>query len=209
MGSEHWRFWFNGEINSQFNVFNSLRSLNLGYNSFAGHIPTNLGQMNVLEELELSFNSFTGEIPVEISTRYTNLSLIDLSVNKLTGPIPEQLGNLTKLQTLVLSVNNLTGEIPRSISEITTLVRFAANQNNFNGPIPPWITSHLSLIIGTSGQIVEEARARHGEDRDVGPLLAVGIDCELGQKRRHRAVPEGEGLFGHRVRNGGNGLLVG
>ncbi|EYU23949.1 hypothetical protein MIMGU_mgv1a001849mg [Erythranthe guttata] len=102
--------------------------------------------MNALEELQLSFNQFLGEIPVQI-TKYTNLSLIDLSVNILSGQIPEVLGEeLTKLETFVLSVNNLSGGIPASLSNITTLSRFAANQNRFNGTIPSGLTSYLGVL---------------------------------------------------------------
>ncbi|GFP81308.1 probable leucine-rich repeat receptor-like protein kinase at5g63930 [Phtheirospermum japonicum] len=114
------------------------------YDIFQNSTGTSFVWNNVAKESNPC--SWKGEIPVEIITRYTNLSLIDLSVNQLTGPIPEEFGGLTKLQTLVLSINNLTGEIPMSISEITTLVRFAANQNNFNGPIPSGITSYLGFL---------------------------------------------------------------
>ncbi|XP_073138152.1 uncharacterized protein [Henckelia pumila] len=136
---------FNGEIGTQLEEMDSLRSLNLSRNMFEGSVPTSLGKLNLLQELQLSFNNLSGEIPAQL-TKYSSLKLIDVRNNKLSGSIPEELGGLTKLEILMLSLNNLSGGIPTSLSKITTLQRFAANQNNFNGTIPSGITWYLKNL---------------------------------------------------------------
>ena len=61
--------------------------------------------------------NYTGEIPSEIEN-LTNLTVLDLSFNKLTGNIPPEIGNLTNLTYLHLSWNNLTGEIPQEVCNL-------------------------------------------------------------------------------------------
>ncbi|KAI9157172.1 hypothetical protein LWI28_017935 [Acer negundo] len=46
----------------------------------------------------------------------TYMSGVDLSCNKLTGPIPPQVGNHTRIHTLNLSDNNLTGPAHNNLS---------------------------------------------------------------------------------------------
>ena len=48
----------------------------------------------------------------------TNLSVLSLYSNELTGEIPPELGGLTSLQGLALHVNELTGEIPPELGNL-------------------------------------------------------------------------------------------
>ena len=45
----------------------------------------------------------------------TNLGMLSLGVNQLTGPIPPELGNLSGLLNLWLSDNRLTGCVPATL----------------------------------------------------------------------------------------------
>ncbi|KAL5219195.1 hypothetical protein ABZP36_019879, partial [Zizania latifolia] len=47
--------------------------------------------------------------------------LRDLSFNKLSGPIPSILGNLTYIEKLYLQGNSLTGSIPPELGNMSTL----------------------------------------------------------------------------------------
>ena len=48
-------------------------------------------------------------------------TVLDLSINGLTGHIPASLGNLTSLQELPLSVNKVSGPIPAELARCTNL----------------------------------------------------------------------------------------
>ncbi|KFK31438.1 hypothetical protein AALP_AA6G111800 [Arabis alpina] len=77
-----------------------------------------------------------GKLPPEIST-LIELQTLDLSANpKLSGSLPESLGNLEKLHSLILMGCNFTGSIPDSIGSLKELDNLSLNSNKFSGTIP-------------------------------------------------------------------------
>jgi Leucine-rich repeat (LRR) protein len=67
-----------------------------------------------LEVLDLSNNKLVGPIP-NITSDHVNLTTIDLSYNELSGEIPPAIGNLPALDVLLLRNNNLSGPIPGNL----------------------------------------------------------------------------------------------
>ena len=62
----------------------------------------------------------------------TQVHTLNLRDNRLTGPIPEELGDLNQLDVLYLDNNQLSGPIPAELGEPQpawmSTVRFASNQ---------------------------------------------------------------------------------
>jgi Leucine-rich repeat (LRR) protein len=85
--------------------------------------------------LDLSLNSLTGQIPEELSL-LTGLTSLNLSSNQLFGRIPNQIGDLKQLESLDLSYNELSGKIPSGLSALTSLSHLNLSYNNFLGAIP-------------------------------------------------------------------------
>ncbi|GFY93066.1 disease resistance family protein [Actinidia rufa] len=85
--------------------------------------------------IDLSGNKLTGEIPEDITSLLV-LGTLNLSRNHLTGSIPEKIGEFRWLETLDLSHNNLSGPIPQSISSLTSLSHLNLSNNNLSGRIP-------------------------------------------------------------------------
>ena len=56
--------------------------------------------------------------------------------NGLTGPIPPQLGNQSRLERLYVRNNRLTGPIPSELGGLTSLVRLELHSNRLSGSIP-------------------------------------------------------------------------
>ena len=70
----------------------------------------------------------TGPIPTELGG-LTRLESLDLGGSELTGPIPPELGGLTQLEELNLARNNLSGLLPRSLLQLDRLRHFFINGN--------------------------------------------------------------------------------
>jgi len=62
-----------------------------------------------------------------------NLRELNLSGCNLSGPIPESIGNLTKLETLCLANNNFTGPIPDSLGRLQELRVLRLSFNKLTG----------------------------------------------------------------------------
>ncbi|KAL4580873.1 hypothetical protein LXL04_017079 [Taraxacum kok-saghyz] len=85
--------------------------------------------------LELFGNNISGRIPNEIGN-LTKLVTLKLYMNRLEGNIPDTLGNLQHLCNLSLSNNNLTGAIPISLTTIASLQVIDLSNNFLIGDVP-------------------------------------------------------------------------
>ena len=138
-----------------------------------GEIPNELGSLTNLELLGLHDNALTGGIPPELG-RLTNLVTLALQSNNLTGGIPPELGRLTNLRTLSLRSNNLTDGIPPELGRLTNLEWLYLHTNNLTGEIPPELvnlTDIRFLYLHTNnltGTIPYELRRFAGEG-DINP----------------------------------------
>ena len=79
-------------------------------------------------QLRLGSNNLTGTIPPELGN-LTKLAFLWLDSNNLTGTVPAALGNLTELTGLYLQSNNLTGELPENLTNLTLRALVINNQS--------------------------------------------------------------------------------
>ncbi|KAL8200145.1 hypothetical protein R6Q57_011484 [Mikania cordata] len=89
----------------------------------------------LVTSLDLSNNKFSGSIPDEI-VRLSGLLFLNLSHNDLTGTIPNLFNKTGKLECLDLSMNRLNGNIPLSLSQLSALSCLNVSYNNLVGRIP-------------------------------------------------------------------------
>ncbi|KAF7814381.1 protein TOO MANY MOUTHS [Senna tora] len=107
-------------------------------------IPAFLGQLGpTLQTLVLRENGHVGPIPNELGN-LTRLEVLDLHNNNLNGSIPLSLNRITGLKSLDLSGNKLTGPVPNLV--FPSLNVLDLSQNLLSGPIPPTLGAYLSLI---------------------------------------------------------------
>ena len=85
--------------------------------------------------LSLYSNKLTGPLPEALGD-LSNLVSLNLGFNELTGPIPEWLGGLSNLVWLSLYYNELTGPIPEALGDLSNLERLYLYYNELTGPIP-------------------------------------------------------------------------
>ena len=91
--------------------------------------------LGLLAGMDLSSNKLSGEIPEEL-TGLHGLVFLNLSNNHLQGKIPVKIGDLTSLESLDLSMNRLSGVIPQGMVKISFLSSLNLSYNNFSGKIP-------------------------------------------------------------------------
>ncbi|MED6131186.1 hypothetical protein PIB30_007479 [Stylosanthes scabra] len=101
-----------------------------------GELSGDIGSLSELQILDLSYNKdLTGPLPQAIGelTKLSTLILVGCSFN---GPIPDEIGFLQELRYISLNSNSFTGEIPHSIGNLSKLYWLDLADNELQGPIP-------------------------------------------------------------------------
>ena len=86
-------------------------------------------------ELELADNRLSGPIPGELG-RLSNLESLYLQRNRLSGSIPAGLGDFSNLERLWLHSNQLSGTIPGELGRLSNLEDLSLYDNQLSGSIP-------------------------------------------------------------------------
>ncbi|PTQ26530.1 hypothetical protein MARPO_1150s0001, partial [Marchantia polymorpha] len=90
-----------------------------------------------LSNLKLLFlhnNGLSGLIPTSLAD-LESINEINLGNNSLTGGIPPELGRLQYMEYLVLHSNNLTGTIPASLANCSSLRNIRLSKNKLTGTV--------------------------------------------------------------------------
>ncbi|XP_020098319.1 leucine-rich repeat receptor-like serine/threonine-protein kinase BAM3 [Ananas comosus] len=114
----------------------TLSRVRLGQNYLTGPIPRGFLYLPEMCLLELQNNYLTGSIENEPAKRPSKLAQLNLSNNRLSGPLPPSVGNFSALQILLLSGNQFTGKIPSQLGRLKSLLKIDMSRNNFSGVIP-------------------------------------------------------------------------
>ncbi|BAT99702.1 hypothetical protein VIGAN_10121000 [Vigna angularis var. angularis] len=135
-----------GEIPKSFGNTCTLRSLDMSNNRLSGQFSLIFQHLsgcakNVLQDLKLEGNNINGTFP-DLS-RFSNLKILDLSENQLSGELPEGNQLPSQLQSLSIGSNTLEGGIPKSFGNACAL-RFLSIVNNSLSEEFPLIVHHLS-----------------------------------------------------------------
>ncbi|XP_052876312.1 probable LRR receptor-like serine/threonine-protein kinase At3g47570 [Gossypium arboreum] len=119
--------------------------LDLSHNNLSGPIPPEiLGLSSLSIVLSLSSNSLTGELPVEVE-KLKNLGQLDVSHNRLSGLLPNNLGSCVSLVELYLEGNLFEGPIHPYLSSLRGLEALDASNNNLSGGIPEFLVRFGTL----------------------------------------------------------------
>ncbi|KAH9779341.1 putative leucine-rich repeat receptor-like serine/threonine-protein kinase [Citrus sinensis] len=81
---------------------------------------------------------------------------ISLLANRLTGPIPKYLANISTLVNLTVQYNQFSGELPEELGSLLNLEKLRIGDNLFTGQIPSFIqnwTKLEKLFIQPSGLV--------------------------------------------------------
>ena len=145
-----------GEIPKSFGNKCTLRSLDISSNRLSGEFALILQNMsgcakNVLQDLKLGGNNINGTFP-DLS-RFSNLKILDLSYNQLSGEIPEGSQLPSQLESLSVKSNTLKGGIPKSFGNACALRLLDLSRNSLSEEFPV-IVHHLSGCTRNSLEIL-------------------------------------------------------
>jgi len=85
--------------------------------------------------LLLADNLLDGSIPQDLEN-LSHLQTLDFDTNYLRGTIPQGLANLPDLEWLILQYNELSGSIPPQLGSLSNLVVLGLQENQLTGSIP-------------------------------------------------------------------------
>ena len=138
----------------------------------------------------LDSNNLSGGLPENIAEN-TKLGFLSAFDNQLTGSLPSSIRNLQKLVHLDLASNNFDGTIPDELGEITTLslLFLSANPNFEQGEIPSTISALTELR-----ELSLRSTNREGPVPDfIGDSLTKLFMLDLGSNSFTGSVPENFG----------------
>ncbi|KAJ9701123.1 hypothetical protein PVL29_006460 [Vitis rotundifolia] len=123
--------------------------LNMANNLFSGPISPFLfqklnGKSN-LEILDMSTNNLSGELS-HCWTYWQSLTRLNLGNNNLSGKIPDSLGSLFELEALHLHNNRLSGDIPPSLRNCKSLGLLDLGGNKLSGNLLSWMGERMTLV---------------------------------------------------------------
>ena len=113
----------------------------LGDNNLIGTLPGSLWKLRNLQGLCVDYNfGLQGSVSDILSANMTNLLLLSLSFNKLSGRIPGEIlvkmRSLVKIKLCCQKGKGLSGEIPKDIGNLTELQVLSLGENRLHGSIP-------------------------------------------------------------------------
>ena len=147
-----------GELPEEIGAFTELEQFIIQDELVYGSLPASIANWKRIENLFLCQNRLGGAFPpvlrkLKLLTTLVLTGAVDydtgerLDYEYLSGPLPEWIGELSKLQFLELSGNYFSGEIPKSLNQLKDLHSLDLGANLFSGPLPDLSgMNHLTSI---------------------------------------------------------------
>ncbi|KAK1395257.1 hypothetical protein POM88_014313 [Heracleum sosnowskyi] len=108
-----------------------------------GILPPSLAKLPFIKQIDLTRNYLHGKIPREWAS--TKLESIAVTVNRLAGPIPDYLGNISALTDLSLDNNMFNGSVPPELGKLVNLKSLHLDANYFTGQLPLELNNLINL----------------------------------------------------------------
>ncbi|KAL2546676.1 Leucine-rich repeat (LRR) family protein [Forsythia ovata] len=142
------------------------------------------GDYRVVTELDLHNNKLTGPIPPQIG-RLKHLKILNLRWNKLQDSIPPEIGELKQLTHLYLSFNNFKGEIPKELANLPELRYLQLHENRLTGRIPPELGTlpnlrHLSTMETYQPDMNDQVFTQDERRSEATFMSYASSQCDMG-----------------------------
>ena len=124
-----------GTFPAEYSALSELDTFCIAFNLFEGPLPGFVFRFPDMVYLDIAYNKFTGQLPKDIPTRMPDLQVFFAENNDISGPIPDNLGDLN-LRRVHLDDNAFTGTIPSNFGNAQRLQQLYLHGNDLEGPIP-------------------------------------------------------------------------
>ncbi|XP_056698796.1 probable LRR receptor-like serine/threonine-protein kinase At1g07650 isoform X2 [Spinacia oleracea] len=131
---DDWKFYTNSINCTCHNSRWHVSDINWRGQNLTGILPRSLRELPYLKRIDLSRNVLTGTIPRGWAD--AKLEFVSLFANRLSGPIPKYLGNITTLINLSIESNQFNGTIPPELGNLVYLSELTLNDNKLTGKLP-------------------------------------------------------------------------
>ncbi|KAE8729699.1 H/ACA ribonucleoprotein complex subunit 1-like protein 1 [Hibiscus syriacus] len=135
---------FSGPVPKSISNIYRLLLLDLSNNSLSGTEFPAFGPNSLIAYVDISSNNFSGKVTAGFA-RFT--SMLSLSQNGFSGPLPENFSNLRMLKHLGLHDHNISGEFPAFFSQVSSLQVLNLRNNSIDGSISNDLSSLSSIQI--------------------------------------------------------------
>lgn len=123
---------------------NKVLNIRLSDMGLKGKFPAGIENCSSLTGLDLSNNKLSGPIPDDISQKLRFVTSLDLSSNSFSGEIPLSLANCSYLNVLKLDHNRLAGAIPLQLGQLSRIKTFSVSNNLLSGPVPVFSSTSVA-----------------------------------------------------------------
>ncbi|KAF7851241.1 hypothetical protein BT93_L4286 [Corymbia citriodora subsp. variegata] len=114
-----------------------VREIDLSGCKVGPEFPKWLQTQGNVTTLRMSNASILDDIPDWLYNVFSNIEVLDISINMLRGQVPQDIGDkMPQLTELRLEGNNLTGGIPNSLCKLNLLLIISLSKNQLSGKLP-------------------------------------------------------------------------
>lgn len=121
-----------------------------------------IGKAPALKELHLTNNELTGPLPDELFDLSETLESLYIAYNSFSGPLSPKFGSMKKLKEFYAYDNDLTGKIPTEIALLDELETFVVAENLLSGSISEDFSSMKSLKLFSAFRRLKAGPKLHG-----------------------------------------------
>jgi Leucine-rich repeat (LRR) protein len=133
-----------GSLPKSLSALTHLKLVALNGNELTGGLEE-IYKLTSLEEIYMGYNSMEDHLSNGSFRKLTNLKVIDMKSNRLGGPLPDALWNMSKLEVIDFHHNALDGHINDVIIPHHPLKYLDISANILGGGLPP-STAHLRSL---------------------------------------------------------------